>query len=317
MKVGIIGCGVSGLTCGIRLLEHGFNVHIMARELSPNTTSDVAAAFWFPSRVNPKDRALRWGKNSYQEFKRLCGISGSGVFETSMIQYFDGSEEEPWWKDIVEEFARLGSEELFGIWVSGRRFQVFLIESRLYMPYLSKRFVSLGGTIERRDVSNLSDLIGGYSLLINCSGVWARELLGDHEVYPVRGQVIRAKKPKNLGRSILDRGGEAILAFIVPRSSDCILGGTCENHDWSLEPREEAARGIIERCRQLYPELGEPEILEHKVGLRPGRSKVRLELEKLSSSCAVIHNYGHGGAGYTLSWGCADEVLSLALEYKN
>jgi D-amino-acid oxidase len=53
-------------------------------------------------------------------------------------------------------------------------------------------------------------------------------------------------------------------------------------------------------------------VLEHVVGLRPGRSTVRLEEgEQLSSGARVVHNYGHGGAGITLSWGCAHEVVTL------
>jgi len=47
------------------------------------------------------------------------------------------------------------------------------------------------------------------------------------------------------------------------------------------------------------------------VGLRPSRKEVRLEIESLSSGRWAIHNYGHGGAGVTLSWGCADEVTRI------
>ena len=61
----------------------------------------------------------------------------------------------------------------------------------------------------------------------------------------------------------------------------------------------------------MAPKLKDAKILDHKVGLRPGRTEVRLEAAKVSNNCTVIHNYGHGGAGFTLSWGCAEDVLNL------
>jgi D-amino-acid oxidase len=75
------------------------------------------------------------------------------------------------------------------------------------------------------------------------------------------------------------------------------------------------AEAIRERCIALVPALKDATVLEHKVGLRPGRKEVRLELEPLANNRAVIHNYGHGGAGFTLSWGCAAEVADRAEAY--
>ncbi len=79
-----------------------------------------------------------------------------------------------------------------------------------------------------------------------------------------------------------------------------------------MEPDPATAAAIFERCAWLEPRLRDAAILEHKVGLRPGRPAVRLEAEQHSSGKRLIHNYGHGGAGVTLSWGCADEVVRLA-----
>jgi D-amino-acid oxidase len=60
--------------------------------------------------------------------------------------------------------------------------------------------------------------------------------------------------------------------------------------------------------------IDEPSVLAERVGLRPfRRSGVRLERDQLRDGRTVIHNYGHGGAGFTLSWGCAREVLDIAV----
>jgi D-amino-acid oxidase len=101
----------------------------------------------------------------------------------------------------------------------------------------------------------------------------------------------------------------------VPRSQDIVLGGTAQEGDERLAPDQATAAAILERCARLEPRLRGAEVLEHKVGLRPGRPSVRLEAERRAGGL-LVHNYGHGGAGVTLSWGCADEVARLiALAY--
>ena len=97
----------------------------------------------------------------------------------------------------------------------------------------------------------------------------------------------------------------------MPRTHDCILGGTAEAGVDRLEADDAQTRAILERCAALAPHLAGAEVLEVKVGLRPGRDQVRLEVERPQPNKLVIHDYGHGGAGVTLSWGCAEEVVSL------
>ena len=62
-------------------------------------------------------------------------------------------------------------------------------------------------------------------------------------------------------------------------------------------------------------EIAEPIVVAERVGIRPfRRGGVCLRAERLSDGRRVIHNYGHGGAGFTLSWGCARRVAQLAAE---
>ena len=72
------------------------------------------------------------------------------------------------------------------------------------------------------------------------------------------------------------------------------------------------AEAIVRRCAALRPQLAGARVLGHRVGLRPVRDAVRLEREPLSGGRVLVHNYGHGGAGITVAWGCAEEAARLA-----
>jgi D-amino-acid oxidase len=308
----ILGCGVSGLTCGIRLLEAGFDVTIVARDLPPHTTSNVAAAIWYPYQAYPEDRVLAWGRVTLDEFYRLMDVPEAGVSTVTVLQLLRQPTPDPWWRDAPRHFSRM-AEPPPG-YQDGFVVEVPLIETPKYMRDLVQRFEAAGGRIEQRAVSTLAELYSDHTLIINCAGLGAREVAGDETVYPIRGQVARVKRPAD-ARCWLGEDDENKLLYIIPRSDDCILGGTSQEGDWTLEADPDTAAAIVQRCSALEPALKDVAILEHRVGLRPGRHEVRLELERVGDNCAVIHDYGHGGAGFTLSWGCAAEVVALAREW--
>jgi D-amino-acid oxidase len=130
-------------------------------------------------------------------------------------------------------------------------------------------------------------------------------------MYPIRGVVLRTEK-STLLRSVADDVGPNALAYVIPRSNDCILGGLAERGADSMEITDEEIAGIQRRCGALSPALRFATILEAKVGLRPGRSTVRCEPD--NGNPRVIHNYGHGGSGFTVCWGCAEDVVAMARE---
>jgi D-amino-acid oxidase len=125
--------------------------------------------------------------------------------------------------------------------------------------------------------------------------------------------VVRIPKFDNQPQGILLDGGNEIFGMVVPRIDDIVLGGTYEENQEDRSTDDVAVNAIIARCRRLCPELAKqkPEVLGSACGLRPVRSEVRLEMERLSSGRTIIHNYGHGGAGVTLAWGCAQDVAKL------
>ncbi|MEC7712429.1 MAG: FAD-dependent oxidoreductase [Candidatus Thermoplasmatota archaeon] len=305
----VIGGGVNGLSTGICLLEDGWDVTIYSEEFSPNTTSDVAAALWYPFLSAPVEKTNVWGSRTYDILKLLATEKGAGIDMTQTFEYFRSSQPDPVWKSTVDNFERI-TEDLPSDYVECFSFMTQVIEMPLYLEWLMNRYNLLGGKLEKRRVNDFSEVPEKFQLVVNCTGLSSGELCNDPEVYPVRGQIIRIK-PK-LNQMHLDQQIPT-LSYIVPRSNDMILGGVAQEGNWSLEPTQEDRNFILEKCSKIIPDLKNAEIIEDIVGLRPGRAEVRLEKEQISGK-VIIHNYGHGGSGVTLSWGCAEEVVELANE---
>jgi|TARA_B110000196_G_scaffold138000_1_gene119676 D-amino-acid oxidase len=305
----VVGAGVSGLSSAIRLLENDWEVTIWSSEFSPNTTSDIAAALWYPFLSAPVEKTNIWGSETYDVLKVLSRFPQTGVSMTQTYEYFREEQPDPLWKESVDGFKRL-NKDLPEDYVECFSFMTSVIEMPIYLQWLMNRYEELGGNHKVKRINNFSNISEQYNLIVNCTGLESKTLLNDSEVYPVRGQIIRVKT--DIKEMYLDQQ-ISTLAYIVPRSEDMILGGVAQSNDWSLETRMEDRDNILEKCCKLIPELKNAEIIEDMVGLRPGRSEVRLEKEILLGR-PMIHNYGHGGSGVTLSWGCADDVVELANE---
>lgn len=309
MHIIVLGCGVSGLSSAIRLLEAGHTVELRARELPPHTTSDVAAAVWYPYRAFPQERVNAWSKRTFEELSALAvSAPEAGIRVIPGLEVMTEPTPDPWWRDSVPDFRRARPDELPPGYVDGYCFSAPVIEMPRYLPYLMARVRRLGGTLVQREVRSLDEVLADAPVVVNCTGLGARTLVGDASMFPIRGEILRVAPPP-VEHFLLDESETRGMAYVIPRGSDCILGGTAEEGSWSLEPSAEQARGILERNARLLPPGARFQVLEHRVGLRPGRPTVRLEVERVGGS-RVVHNYGHGGAGVTLSWGCAEEVLS-------
>ena len=307
MHCTIVGAGVSGLTSGIRLLENGHQAHIVSDKFSPDTVSDVAAAIWYPFLVKPADRADTWGIVTYDVLESLCESDPeAGVRIIDGREYLRSVVDLPQWNEDIAAFRILESEEIPDGYVFGWEFRAPAIDMKLYMPWLKNRFEELGGTFERGVVKSLKEVDG--EIIVNCVGLGARELCDDEEVKPARGQIIFIEQDPGIGH--FDQQPET-LTYTIPRTNVTVLGGTAQVDDWDLEIREEDNDLILAKVEAVWPDLDRSKIVGGTVGLRPSRTEVRLEEEDIGGR-RVIHNYGHGGAGVTLSWGCADEVVSIA-----
>lgn len=305
-RIAVIGSGVIGLTSAYCLLEAGYAVTVLARVLPPFTTSDVAAAFWAPSATAGGALPRAWALESLRIFRELASDPESGIAVVNLYQLATEPTPMPYLATAGEvTTVPVGK---FPLPWSGYCVPVPRIDVPVYMPWLVKQVEEKGGVIKQQIVQRLDEISNAYELIINCSGLGARLLTGD-ELYPVRGQVISVRRPEGMVDDIIyaDADHEST-TYIIPRSQDCLLGGTYQYRDGNIEVDEVIAQGILARCARFYPALQQAEILQHKVGLRPGRNTVRLETGRLPSGQFVIHNYGHGSVGHTLSWGCAAAV---------
>jgi D-amino-acid oxidase len=148
--------------------------------------------------------------------------------------------------------------------------------------------------------------------VVNATGLAAGRLCADPAVFPARGHVVLVANP-GLDVSVRDEGDPAGVTYVHPRSHDVVLGGTYEPGRWDVEPDPGDRAAILRRCTALVPELAGAPVIGERVGLRPGRrGGPRVEAEMVGGG-RVVHAYGHGGAGMTLAWGCADEIADLAL----
>lgn len=305
----VVGAGIIGLTSALALSRAGFRVRIIAAGFTPATVSDVAAAIWYPYQARPRDRVFEWSRRTFSVLASEARHAVPGISMLEMVEVFASPVDDPWWGGAVESWRRCGVDELPDGYIDGFAAVVPLIESTVYLNHLMHELGRANVPFEHARISNLADI--GEQLVINCTGLGARELCNDDAVFPIRGVVVRTG-PTSLRRSLADDFGPNALAYIVPRSVDCVLGGTADFHSWRLDATPEEAGDIVRRCEALEPALRGAEILETRVGLRPGRTAVRCERDP--DRPGLIHNYGHGGSGFTLCWGCAADVVRLATE---
>jgi len=303
----VVGGGVSGLTCALRLLGAGLDVRVWTKARALETTSNVAAALWYPFHAGPPERTTPWALASYPVFRELARNPASGVCMRDGRELFENTPEAAGWREELDGFARTAAADLPVGFEGAYECRVPVIEMPLYLPFLEHRVTDAGGQLEVRCVESLEEPLAEAEVVVNCSGLASRALAHDESMYPIRGQVVRVERG-SVERFLIDEGHPAGVTYVVPRSEDCVLGGSVAEGSDDLEPSQHTTAAILERCRELEPALADARVLSVAVGLRPGRSEVRLEAEELGGRL-VVHNYGHGGAGVTLSWGCADEVV--------
>ncbi|WP_280310594.1 FAD-dependent oxidoreductase [Nocardia abscessus] len=312
MRIVVLGSGISGLSTAAELLRGRHEVIVVSAEPITATTSFLAAAVWFPTAAGPADRVRAWSETTFEHLAGLAAAGAPGVRMCASLALYRDEPAIPPWARSVRSFRSADRNELPPGYRFGFRFEVPLVEMPTYLPFLSAQVDAAGARRVLRTVARLGDLADlAPDVVVNCAGLRAAELVGDPEVYPIRGQIVRVTNP-GLSVSVRDEAHPLGRAYVHPRANDCVLGGSLDTGEWDTTPNLDLTRSILRRCRELAPALADSEVLETVVGLRPGRREVRVELDTTAlPGIPVVHNYGHGGSGITIGHGCALESAAL------
>lgn len=323
MAVAVLGAGVVGLTTAFLLQRRGHQVVIYTRKEEKPIASEAACAIWLPFLSYPSEqgveivadeRTKRWARRSWQRFQVLMG-GDTGVNGVTLFEFVDPTTPDPYYADIVDGFrVRDDVEE---IPASRRRLwqmRTFVIEMPKYLPWLRQEVAKLGARLEWRDLTTEGVQTLEQKVIFNCTGLGARELVGDSLLVPVKGQLLLFP-PVPIDGSI--GAGEFC---IIPRSDSLAIGSLfLEGDDTTTENAGETGRLLAEASAWARSAFGQGVGLTDKlfstadyrvvVGIRPcRRGGIRVARED-ADGCTWYHNYGHGGSGVTLSWGSAEESV--------
>jgi len=307
----VVGAGVVGLTTAISLAEAGLAVRVVTAGLGSGTTSMAAGAVWGPVRCGPPDRTYAWSATGLAVLSALAADPAAGVRPVSgrVVAASPASPEE--WLNLVPDTRLLTPAEVPPGRACGWRYTAPVVTMPVYLEYLRARFAGAGGTIKVSPVTSLAAI--DAPVVVNCTGIGARDLVPDPAMYPVRGQVVVVENP-GIEEFHIDHTMQGChYVYIFPHKKVALLGGTAEEGAWDLTPKTDIAERIVADCALVEPRLRGARVVDHRVGLRPCRDEVRLESGTLPGGRVLWHNYGHGGAGVTLSWGCAAEITESVL----
>lgn len=321
----VLGGGVIGLSTAIVLREAGIETHILAARTLPDITSDRAAAFFHPYGFSTSGELRAWCSASYRLFAALEAVPEAGVRQVRLREFHrEAPAEPPWWSSIVRDFEHITTPPApFAVEF---RASMPTIDMRRYLPWLTDRFTrELGGTISLARVDDLDDpKLREADVVVNCTGLGARPLTGDPHLIGIRGQVLHVENTIGLTDCLLDDHDPHRPIYLVPFPDRIVLGGTAERHEHAEQVDDGTIADIFTRANELLARAGYESIqgdrlieMRRAAGIRParldahGHALVRVQREKRPDGFIIVHHYGHGGAGVTLSWGTALTAAAL------
>mmetsp|Transcript_32945 Transcript_32945/g.71844 ORF Transcript_32945/g.71844 Transcript_32945/m.71844 type:complete len:376 (+) Transcript_32945:56-1183(+) len=339
----VVGCGAIGMATALELLRRGWRVAIVAEHgpLDAETCSQGAGGLWMPFHVEPVEESAVWAAATLRAFlsERAEGGPRSGFIELTPALFLVDREtpkaELPPWTRLPELHFEVLSREQFerkqlraslpeGMWGTWF-FETLVVDAPPYLQSMldELRIRGVGvcfGTafpsLEAAAAAGATLLPAGSRIdaIVNCTGLSADSISGHAETMtPGRGVVMRVERSAEVDAVMLcdvAPFSDESPAYCIPRGPGQVtVGGTYIEGDFQTEPTEQELLELREKASFLYPSLGSSRIIDIWVGLRPVRpSGVRIEVEALRGSQEgplVVHNYGHGGGGWTTMYGCA------------
>jgi D-amino-acid oxidase len=316
LRIAVIGSGVVGLSAAHELSPVG-SVTVFHDLQLLETTSALATAIWHVFLVDPDDQIhLAWAEITMRKLIDIhrdhteAGIElihGVQVYRTSL-------ETIPRWSASAISFAMIPPAVMRGRYPQARfGYEVTTPAANMhkYLPWLAEACRRRGVNFIRRHIASF-DVLDDFDWIVNCTGLRATDLTKDAQLFPVRGHyVVLEGGPNGPTEYFGDEEREDGMAYVIPRDGEVIVGGTAQDHETSLD-FDIDARGMIERANQYCQgDILNLRIKRMVVGLRPCRASTRVRLERDADNAKVIHNYGHGGSGFSLAWGSAGAVLAI------
>ena len=259
-RAAVLGCGAVGLATARLLQRRGLEVTIYARELPPQTTSNIAGGQWSPVSVAESDRRspafdeqfVLASRFAYRYFQTLLG-PGYGV--RWIENYFIGDDPpRPSWEreliaDLFPATRQLGPGEHPFPTRYARRVVTMLIEPHVYLSALTRDFLLQGGRIVVRAFSSADEIRElPEPVIVNCTGLGARTLFGDQELIPVKGQLTVLLPQPEVDYALIGPPG----LYMFPRSDGILLGGTFERGVDSVEPDPQQSERILSGHARLF-----------------------------------------------------------------
>jgi D-amino-acid oxidase len=307
-QVIVVGAGVIGLTTACVLGERGLRVEVWSRDEPHELVSAVAGAIWYPFLAEPRQRVLGWIATTFRRLSALAAVPAAGVHLQTVTEVFATATPDLWWASAAGAIEPLPAAQVPPPHRAAIRLVVPVCATPRHLPWLRTMVEQRGGRCVSRELRSLDEALAVCPRVVNCTGLGARELCGDATLQPVRGQVVVVERIAGVDALIEDGPGQPF--YVIPRGDELVLGGTAQAGDERLLPDPHDTAAITAGLGARVPALRDVVVRRVKVGLRPCRPTVRLEAETRGSG-RVVHNYGHGGSGYTLAWGCAEEAAAL------
>ena len=259
-NIAVIGAGISGLSTAFVLINQGYRVTVLAKAFSPNTTSNKAAAFWFPYHVRGDARAIIWAKKSYQFYKQLAADNNSGISFIKLVKGIKAgvADDDSWIQFMpLNTCKKLSVNGLPSVYSKGFEAKVPLIETQIFLPYLQQQLLQKGVVFVEKEIIDLLKMSRQFDAVINCSGLGAKTLCNDEQIFPVRGQVLLLE-PGYPDSIFLDNQTPT---YIVPRKDATIIGGTYEEHIGDDITEPETLKILLEKAGNVFGELKNRKII--------------------------------------------------------